>query len=119
MACAVLWSSLANLIISFTAPYFINPSALNWGPKYGYIWFPSCLIAAAFIWHFMPEIHNRSLEEISEMFEAGLPARKFKGYICMGNATAVKGKIEEISADHELADEKELDAAQIEQIEEI
>lgn len=119
MAYEVLWSSLANRNISFTAPYFINPSALNWGPKYGYIWFPSCLIAAAFIWHFMPEIHNRSLEEISEMFEAGLPARKFKGYKCMGNATATKGKIEEISTNNEPSDEKKLDTTQVEHIEEI
>lgn len=33
-------------LATFTAPYFINPGSLNWGPKYGYIWFPSCLIAA-------------------------------------------------------------------------
>ncbi len=33
-------------LATFTAPYFINPLKLNWGPKYGYIWFPSCLIAA-------------------------------------------------------------------------
>ncbi len=33
-------------LATFTAPYFINPEALNWGPKYGYIWLPSCWIAA-------------------------------------------------------------------------
>lgn len=75
-------------LATFTAPYFINPSALNWGPRYGYIWFPSCMVAAVFIYFFLPEIKDRTLEEISEMFEAGLPARKFKGYKCVG-ATAV------------------------------
>lgn len=33
-------------LTTFTAPYFINSESLNWGPNYGYIWFPSCLIAA-------------------------------------------------------------------------
>ncbi|GKU09270.1 unnamed protein product, partial [Fusarium langsethiae] len=27
---------LGAWLITFTAPYFINPSALNWGPRYGY-----------------------------------------------------------------------------------
>lgn len=28
-----------NWLISFCTPYFINVDNLNWGPKYGYIWF--------------------------------------------------------------------------------
>lgn len=36
-------------------------------PKYGYIWFPSCLIAAAFIFFYLPEVKGRTLEEIDEM----------------------------------------------------
>ena len=74
---------LGAWVCTFTAPYFINPSALNWGPKYGYIWFPSCLISAAFIYLYLPEVKDRTLEEIDEMFEAKLPARKFRGYKCM------------------------------------
>ena len=54
-------------LTTFTAPYFINPSSLNWGPKYGYIWFPSGLIAAAWVWFFLPELKGRTLEEIDEM----------------------------------------------------
>lgn len=65
-------------LTTFTAPYFINPASLNWGPRYGYIWFPSCVIAAAWVFFFLPEVKNRTLEEIDEMFEARLPARKFK-----------------------------------------
>lgn len=41
-------------VLTFTAPYFINPWALNWGAKCG------------------------SLEELDELFEAKAPARKFK-----------------------------------------
>ncbi|GAB7354614.1 hypothetical protein MBLNU459_g5052t1 [Dothideomycetes sp. NU459] len=82
-------------LATFTAPYFINPAALNWGPKYGYIWFPSCLIAAVFIYLYLPEIKDRSLEEITEMFEARLPARKFEDYKCVGNAAATGKVVEE------------------------
>jgi len=85
---------LGAWITTFTAPYFINPSALNWGPKYGYIWFPSSLLSAAFIYFCLPELKGRTLEEIDEMFEARLPARKFRHYKCQisGLAAARKEK---------------------------
>ena len=54
-------------LTTFTAPYFINPEALNWGPRYGYIWFPSCVIAALWVFFFLPEVKGRTLEEIDEM----------------------------------------------------
>jgi hypothetical protein len=34
----------------------------------------------------LPEVKNRTLEEIDEMFEAGLSARKFSSYKCVGLA---------------------------------
>ncbi|KAF5717056.1 monosaccharide transporter [Fusarium globosum] len=67
-------------LITFTAPYFINPVALNWGPRYGYIWFPSCIISAVWVYFFLPEVKGRTLEEIDAMFNEKLPARKFRGY---------------------------------------
>ncbi|KAF2469974.1 MFS monosaccharide transporter-like protein [Lindgomyces ingoldianus] len=71
-------------LATFTAPYFINPDSLNWGPEYGWIWGPSCLLTVAWIYFFLPEIKNRTLEEIDEMFEAKLAARKFRKYVCTG-----------------------------------
>lgn len=73
-------------LTTFTAPYFINPDALNWGPKYGYIWAPSCVIGAIWTYFYLPEVKNRTFEEIDEMFMAKLPARKFRGYKCVGPA---------------------------------
>ncbi|KZT51696.1 MFS monosaccharide transporter-like protein [Calocera cornea HHB12733] len=72
----------------FTAPYFINPDALNWSAKYGYIWFPSCTITAIVIFFVMPETKDRTLEELDEMFAARLPALKFKNYVCVGLTTS-------------------------------
>ncbi|KAF4439877.1 monosaccharide transporter [Fusarium acutatum] len=71
---------LGAWLITFTAPYFINPVALNWGPRYGYIWFPSCIISAVWVYFYLPEVKGRTLEEIDAMFNEKLPARKFRGY---------------------------------------
>jgi SP family sugar:H+ symporter-like MFS transporter len=88
-------------LATFTAPYFINPDALNWGPEYGmsscilkfmyeanvqvgWIWGPSCFLTAVWVYFYLPEIKNRTLEEIDEMFEAKLKARQFRKYVCVG-----------------------------------
>ncbi|KAI8625282.1 MFS transporter [Xylariaceae sp. FL1651] len=73
-----------NFLGTLTAPYFINPASLGWGPKYGYIWFGSNFIVAVFAYLFLPETRDRTLEEIHEMFENKVPARKFKTYVCVG-----------------------------------
>ena len=98
---------LGNWLGVFTAPYFINPASLGWSAKYGYIWFASNMILLVFTYFFIPETRDRTLEEIHEMFEAKLPARKFKGYVCTRTeAMAAKGiandiKMEETGvADH-------------------
>jgi MFS transporter, SP family, sugar:H+ symporter len=93
---------LAAWLATFTAPYFINPESLNWGPKYGYIWTPCCWLGALWVFFFLPEVKGRTLEEIDEMvsppkcrtffcsvaykpqFEARVPARKFRKYQCIG-----------------------------------
>ncbi|KAK3114215.1 hypothetical protein LTR53_007682 [Teratosphaeriaceae sp. CCFEE 6253] len=87
---------LGNWAGTFSAPYFINPKAFGWGPKYGYIWFGSNCIVLVSIWFCLPETKDRTLEEIHEMFEAKIPARSFKGYVCVGvenmAAEAAEGK---------------------------
>lgn len=42
------------------------------------------MIVAMFVWFFIPETRDRTLEEIHEMFEAKVPPRKFKTYVCVG-----------------------------------
>ncbi|KAJ4394501.1 hypothetical protein N0V93_003719 [Gnomoniopsis smithogilvyi] len=76
----------AAWLATFTAPYFINPQSLNWGPKYGYIWVAPCWLGAIWVFFFLPEVKDRTLEEIDEMFEARVPARKFRKYVCVGRA---------------------------------
>ncbi|KAI1370304.1 MFS transporter [Hypoxylon crocopeplum] len=86
---------LGNWLGVFTAPYFINPASLGWSAKYGYIWFGANVIVFIFTWFCIPETRDRTLEEINELFEANVPARKFKGYHCTSTeaiAAAVKEK---------------------------
>lgn len=75
---------LGNFLGTLTAPYFINPASLGWGPKYGYIWFASNFVVVVFAYLYLPETRDRTLEEIHEMFENKVPARKFRTYVCTG-----------------------------------
>ncbi|KAJ5021282.1 hypothetical protein J3E73DRAFT_394681 [Bipolaris maydis] len=72
---------LFSWLSAYCTPYFINPEALNWGPKYCYIWAGSNFILAIFTFFFIPETRGRSLEQLDEMFNKRLPAWKFRGYI--------------------------------------
>ena len=96
----------AAWLTTFTAPYFINPASLNWGPRYGYIWFPSCLVAAVWVFFFLPETKGRTLEEIDELFEAKLPARKWSAYKTVGYNTAHPTGHKTVSHDGESDTEK-------------
>ncbi|OQU96965.1 hypothetical protein CLAIMM_02970 [Cladophialophora immunda] len=70
-------------LCAFTTPYYINPTALNWGPKYGYIWFGSGVVVCTFIYFMLPEIRGRTLEEIDEMFRNKVPTKDFQTYVCV------------------------------------
>ncbi|KAH8659773.1 sugar transporter [Xylariales sp. PMI_506] len=66
-----------NWLVSFTFPYLFDADAANLNTKVGFIF--GSLMACATIWVYflLPETAQRSLEEIHELFERGVPARKF------------------------------------------
>ncbi|KAK3370464.1 general substrate transporter [Podospora didyma] len=68
-------------LTAFFSPYFINPDKLNWGPRYGYIWGASNLILAIFTFFVIPETKGRSLEQLDELFEKRVAARKFSKFV--------------------------------------
>ncbi|KAJ5817053.1 hypothetical protein N7447_009286 [Penicillium robsamsonii] len=118
-------------LTAFTAPYFINPAELNWGGNYGmflvttaspreeqiltvfkgFIWFGSSIATILFIYFFVPEVRGRSLEEIEEMFDKNVPARKFQTYVCesveLANMEASK------DLDHEEAKEGQIEHIEV------
>ncbi|KAF2689160.1 general substrate transporter [Lentithecium fluviatile CBS 122367] len=103
-------------LATFTAPYFINPDALNWGPEYGWIWGPSCFITVIWIYFYLPEIKNRTLEEIDEMFEAKLPARKFRKYVCVGRHVSDEKVVDEKNSVEVREVEKDVGATTTERV---
>jgi len=80
---------MPRLTSNLTIRYFLNPTDLNWGPKYGWIWVGSNLLSCLWIYFFIPETFMRTLEEIEEMFEHHVPARKWRTYECIGVANVV------------------------------
>lgn len=46
------------------------------------------MLTVVWIYIYLPEIKNRTLEEVDEMFEAKLPARSFRKYVCTGRYVA-------------------------------
>ncbi|TVY67545.1 Maltose permease MAL31 [Lachnellula suecica] len=68
-------------LCAFCTPYFINPDALDWGPKYGYIWGASNVILVVWVYFFVPETKSRSLEQLDELFQKRVPTWKFPAYV--------------------------------------
>jgi len=66
-----------NWMVSFTFPYLYGADQANLGPKIGFIYGALMILASVWIYFLLPETAGRSLEEIEEMFEAHVPARRF------------------------------------------
>ncbi|KAH7374826.1 general substrate transporter [Plectosphaerella cucumerina] len=66
-------SNLANFVVTFTLPFLLNEPA--WlGSKVGFIFGGIALLGLFWAVFWMPELANKTLEDIDEMFEAGVPA---------------------------------------------
>ncbi|KAH8880557.1 MFS transporter [Thozetella sp. PMI_491] len=98
-------------LTAFCSPYFINPTALNWGPRYCWIWAGSNALTFAFFYFLLPEMRGRSLEEIDEMFENRVSVRDFPKYECQISRQAHQLVVERaaggVTASHEVIDEDE------------
>ena len=63
--------------MSFTLPYLLEEPYADLGSQVGFIYGAMSFLSLVFGWFFLPELKNRSLEEIETMFEAKVPLRKF------------------------------------------
>ncbi len=61
--------------------YLENPTAANWKAKTGFLAGGLSLACLAWAWWRMPETKGRTYEELDVLFNKGIPARKFKGYV--------------------------------------
>lgn len=79
-------------LCAYCTPYFINPTALNWGPKYCYIWGSSNLLLAIWVFFCVPETRGRSLEQLDELFTKKVPTLKFSKYVTELYSADTEGK---------------------------
>lgn len=83
MSIATGCSFTAVLLVSYISPFVqFEPGYL--GSKIGFIWGSVSLFAAFWVYFYLPELSQRSLQELDELFEAKLPARKFRKYKAYG-----------------------------------
>ena len=72
--------AVCSFVVAFTLPYLLDPPYANLQGKVGFIYGSMCFLALVWGYFFLPELKNRSLEELEEMFEAKVPLRKFRHY---------------------------------------
>ena len=70
--------NLGGVVVSILNPYMLNPTAWNWGPKSGYLWFGTGMLGLIWSYFRLPEPKGRSYGELDILFEDRVPARKFK-----------------------------------------
>lgn len=89
MAFATAVNVVVGFVVVFTTPYLLSPQYAGLGPNLGYVWGGFAAVGAVWVWLCMPELKGRNLEEIDQLFEAKIPARKFSSFETMGMAHEV------------------------------
>lgn len=75
LACVV--SVITTFGTSFTVPYLVGKDYANLGGKVGFIYGSFCFAMVVVTWFVIPELKGRTLEEVDQLFESGVPLRKF------------------------------------------
>lgn len=75
---ACFLSVLTTFVVSFTIPYLIGAEYAGLGGQVGYIYGSFNYVMVALTFFFIPELKGRTLEEVDQMFERGVPIRKMK-----------------------------------------
>lgn len=72
---------ISAFVVAFTLPYLFDDDEAGLGAQIGWIYGGGMLIALAFTWFCIPETLGRTLEEINEMINRKVPARKWTSYM--------------------------------------
>lgn len=73
-----MMNGLSSCIWSFSLPYAINPDQGNLGGKIAFVFGATLVACFVFVFFFIPETKDRTFIEIDELYERGVPARKWK-----------------------------------------
>ncbi|KAI8294058.1 General alpha-glucoside permease [Colletotrichum sp. SAR 10_98] len=86
----IMSNTSAGCLVTQLIPFLINPSNANLGGKVAFVFFAPSLICSVYLFFCFPEMKGRSYLELEDMFQKGVPARKFKDYKC--EVETVEGK---------------------------
>ncbi|CZR58239.1 uncharacterized protein PAC_08130 [Phialocephala subalpina] len=118
MAVATAVNVVVGFVVVFTTPYLLSAPYANLGPNLGYVWGGFAALGAVWVWFCMPELKDRNLEEIDQLFEAKLPAWKFGAFETKGMAHEMamlkngEGKVEAMGLDLEEVEHMEIDSGE-------
>ncbi|QKX61315.1 uncharacterized protein TRUGW13939_08463 [Talaromyces rugulosus] len=77
---ASIVSILTNFTFSFSTPYLLEEPYADLKSKVGFIFGGLAILSFVFAYFCVPEMKGRSLEEINQMFQDGVPVRQFRTY---------------------------------------
>lgn len=78
MGCIV--DVIAAFAVTFTSPYLLDAKYANLSSKVGFIWGGFTTFYLIWALFYLPELKNRSLEEVDELFEAKLWGWQFSKF---------------------------------------
>ncbi|KAG0702170.1 maltose permease [Suillus ampliporus] len=77
IASGVLVNSFCSMIVHIFVPYLVNPDEANLGGYVGFIFGGLSCAGTIWVWYFIPETKNRTVDELDVLFEQRVPARHF------------------------------------------
>jgi hypothetical protein len=68
---------VTNFLVSFSVPYLLSEKYANLQSKLGFIFGSIMAVGFVFVYFCVPECKGKTLEQVSYLFESGVPLRDF------------------------------------------
>lgn len=81
IAVATAAQAVIGIAMTVAIPYMINPDQADMQGKLGFFFGGLGLLCYAWAYVRMPETRGRTYEELDLLFDKGVPARQFEGYV--------------------------------------
>jgi len=69
---------LVAIVSGIIVPYMLNPTAWNWSAKTGFFYGGISVFCLVWVYLRLPEMKDRTYEELNILFDRRVPARRFK-----------------------------------------
>ncbi|EMG47883.1 hypothetical protein G210_1642, partial [Candida maltosa Xu316] len=73
--------NVSGIVNAIVIPYMLNPTEWNWKAKTAFLWAGIAVFSMVWVYFELPETKGRTFAELDKLFEAKVPARKFKDTI--------------------------------------